>query len=395
MTQKHGISFSSKTIGLIAPKRVMPWLLAVCLLGLSSSALASTESMLNQLKSKIADIKSHLEKEQSTRSQYQKQLKQAELQASKLAQQLQKTAHSLSSEQQHLQSLQANAAQYQRQLAAQEAAFDTQIKAAYLTSQQPYLKLILNQQDPENIGRTLQYYRYINQDRLQAILELQNTLAKIERNQQEIHAQTQELASLKLKQQQEQSKLTSAQLSRKQALASLNQAIQTKSQKLAELMRNKRALERTLTTLNQTSTPYVLPTGQSFEQLRNKLAWPTRGQIVQGFGVAIEQSELQTNGVLIKAPLGQSVYAIAPGKVIFAKWMTGYGLLLIIDHGHHYMSLYGRNHALHKKVGDVVKGGEMIATVGTSGGYQQPELYFAIRHNAVPMNPALWCKLQP
>lgn len=95
----------------------------------------------------------------------------------------------------------------------------------------------------------------------------------------------------------------------------------------------------------------------------------------------IENSELRANGVLIAAPMDQAVRAIAPGKVIFAKWLTGYGLLLIIDHGNHYLSLYGRNHILFKQEGDTVSAGEQVASVGNTGGYQSSSLYFALRHN--------------
>jgi septal ring factor EnvC (AmiA/AmiB activator) len=121
------------------------------------------------------------------------------------------------------------------------------------------------------------------------------------------------------------------------------------------------------------------------------MGWPTKGHILDYFGTKIYHSELRWSGILIKAPENQKVHAIANGKIVFANWLPGYGLLLIINHGHGYMSLYGRDHSLKKKVGDMVKKGDVIATVGKSGGYRHSALYFAIRHNAEPLSPKKWC----
>ena len=129
-----------------------------------------------------------------------------------------------------------------------------------------------------------------------------------------------------------------------------------------------------------------------FYKKRGHLIWPTTGRIKHHFGTQIGQSELKWNGVLIEASQGQTVHAVAPGKVIFAKWLQGYGLLLIIDHGNGYMTLYGRNQSLLKKVGDWVKTNTTIATAGQTGGFSQSALYFSLRHNAKPLNPEKWCK---
>lgn len=355
---------------------------------------AGTHSSLDELRSKIKHVQSDLTTQQSKRTFYEKQLKQSESKANELAQKLQSTTQSLKQQKMSLTELETHAHEYQDQLNLHEGILVQQLKATYLIAQDSYLKLMLSQKDPENTDRILQYYRYIHEDRMQNINELRSLIGKVDENQQHIKSQSQELANLKMQQQQEQLKLNIVQQDRKQVLQVLNKDIQTKNQKLQELLVNKRALENTLTHLNQRSTQFVT-TGKSFEALKAQLNWPTQGHIVQAYGTSIEQSELRASGVLIAAPLGQAVHAIASGKVIFAKWMTGYGLLLIIDHGNHYMSLYGRNHVLYKKEGEVVTAGEQIATVGNSGGYQSPELYFALRHNSDPLNPSAWMRGKP
>ena len=168
----------------------------------------------------------------------------------------------------------------------------------------------------------------------------------------------------------------------------LNAKIKTRQQRLAILEKNKIHLESTLKSLSQKSNAW---TDDYAVLKRGKLPWPAKGRILSSFGRSISSSELKSTGVLIQAPMGRKVRAVMPGKVIFSRWMRGYGLLIIVDNGHGYMTLYGRNESLYKKRGDVIKRGEIISAVGNSGGYQKSALYFAIRHNAKPVNPSKWC----
>lgn len=130
---------------------------------------------------------------------------------------------------------------------------------------------------------------------------------------------------------------------------------------------------------------------KNFALLRGKLPWPTKGTVLHYFNTTIAKSELKSTAELISAPDEQPVYSVAPGVVVFSKWLEGYGLLIIINHGEGYMTLYGRNHSLYKHEGDQVAAGDLIATVGQSGGYEKPALYFAIRYNAKPLDPNQWC----
>ena len=179
---------------------------------------------------------------------------------------------------------------------------------------------------------------------------------------------------------------------RTQLINSINNTIRDQNQVLENLNINKKRLEQTLMHLSHTPvTSKENFTYINFAQQRGHLPWPTKGKVMHYFNSPIAQSELKWTGELIEAPDDQPVYAVAPGTVIFSKWLQGYGLLIIINHGHGYMSLYGRNHSLYKHEGDKVSAGDLIATVGQSGGYGKPALFFAIRYNAKPLDPSQWC----
>ena len=187
-----------------------------------------------------------------------------------------------------------------------------------------------------------------------------------------------------------QKNLQLAQAKNQQLINVINQNIETKNQKLQTLLQDKQRLENMVSKLNRQPVETNM-THLGFAKLKGKLHWPTAGKIKHAFGTQIAESELTWEGVIIAAPLGQSVRAVAAGRVIFAKFMPGYGLLLIINHGNGYMSLYGQNQNLAVKLNDWVTPNQVIATVGNSGDSNLPGLYFSIRHNVKALNPALWC----
>ena len=354
------------------------------------SAEATTPPKLQQLDNKISTIKTLLSKEKSKRSSLQQDLKKTEITAGKILIALRKTEADLKTHQAVLQQLSATAANYQSKLMQEHSSLESQMKAAYIFSRQPYLKFILSQSSTDKISRILKYYQYFSHDELSAIQALQNTLTTLQTNQQDIKSQAQILEALENKQKSEHDKLAHMQLDRKVIIQQINSSIQTKSEKLSQLLANKRLLEQTIYQVNQ-ETEIRVAIKEDFDRLKGKLPWPAKGKVFPYFGTRIDQSELRWGGTLIEAAEDEPVRAIASGQVMFARWLPGYGLLLIISHGHGYMTLYGRNHYLYKKLGDIVEKGDLIATVGNSGGYEKPALYFAIRHNAKPLNPADWC----
>jgi septal ring factor EnvC (AmiA/AmiB activator) len=165
----------------------------------------------------------------------------------------------------------------------------------------------------------------------------------------------------------------------------MDQTIASHTTQLQSLTKQKKDLS---SAINQANHDIPVTQNLSFPySFGRHMHWPTQGQLTQTFGTRIDHSQLTTDGVVINAPMGQSVYAIAGGVVVFSKWMPGYGLMMILNHGHGYMSLYGRNQQLFYHNGQIIKKGALIATVGNTGGFKNPGLYFAIRHNGMPVNP--------
>lgn len=370
-------------------KRVSFIVISLILLATTPLAVAGDKSVLDQIINKIANIKNLIVRDTTKRQRLQNDLEKAETSSGEISKKLNKTNRELRHQKKLLKTLKNNENIFHEELKVQQAMLDRQIQTAYMLGRQPYLKLLLNQKDSGEISRILMYYHFINKNRIQAILDIQKTLDQLSTNQTKIKAQYHILRKLRAKQRKQKRELTAAQTKRKHLLSVLNKSIQTRKERLDALMANKRRLEKTIAQVAKRAVKFPKA---NFSKLRRRLSWPTHGHVLRIFGTKIEQSELRWGGVLIQAPEGQPVYAIAKGKVVFAKWLSGYGLLLIINHGNGYMTLYGRNHVLYKNEGDIVHRGDLISTVGQTGGYKKPALYFAVRHKGKPMNPALFIR---
>ncbi|MBS3953476.1 MAG: peptidoglycan DD-metalloendopeptidase family protein [Methylomicrobium sp.] len=278
----------------------------------------------------------------------------------------------------------------------QKAALEVLIKAAYAMGKKDKLKLMLNQQDPALSGRILVYYDYLNKDRLAKldyILEAQSRLTALELEQ----AKDTEILEQNLKVNEAQQKLlVDTQAKRKELLALLEKDYSSTQAKLSQLQEGEQRLQKVVAGLQRFNFKEViksvfdLSSDQPFENLKGNLPWPVEGRIVQKFGSRRMDSEW--DGVLIEASEGTELKAVSSGRVVFADWLRGYGLLIIIDHNDGYMTLYAFNQSLYKSVGDQVKAGEVIAAVGKSGGRDQPGLYFGVREQGKPVDPLLWCK---
>jgi len=365
--------------------------LLLCLITLLffSNGFAQTNTKIKTINKEIANVKASIQFAKTKRKNLSQSLKKTELQTSTLTKKVQKLNRNIKNQQKILQKLKQSEISQKKQLEQQKNLLKEQAQTAYLFSRQPYLKLLLNQKDPSTISRTLNYYRYITRAQLTIIENIKQTLDAVQNNQAQISQELMTLAELNNQQQQQRRHLQSTQAQRQNLIKKLNNHIQTRRQKLSQLLDDKRRLAQAIQQLENQPTAYS-PT-KNFAKLRGRLSWPTKGKISERFGTQVAQSELRWEGVLIKAPDDQPVFAVADGKVIFARWLSGYGLLLIINHGNGYMTLYGRNSNLYKKVNDIVHRGDLIATVGETGGYTKPALYFAIRHNGKPINPTRWC----
>ncbi|MEM1243339.1 MAG: peptidoglycan DD-metalloendopeptidase family protein [Pseudomonadota bacterium] len=347
---------------------------------------------LEQLNKKISGIKTHIKKNLSQRQHLEDNLQAIEKHMSMLNQNLSATQIQIKKQSLILTQLNNKRGVYSKQLKKQQLLLAEQVRIAYLLGKHHYIKLLLNQQNPNAVPRYLYYLHSMDSTRLELIKAIQMTLIKIQTNKNNIENQKLKLTSLAKNQANEKQQLFDAINSRKKVIAALNQDINTSHEKLTELLHNHKLLQSLLSRLKKQRKLLSLQPKIPFSRMQGKLKLPTKGIITTHFGSYVDHSQLQNQGILISAPDGQAVHAIYPGKVIFANWLRGLGLLIIIDHGHGYLSLYGHNQSIITHVGQLVTRNQVIATVGQSGGYQRSGLYFQIRHNKKPLNPEVWCR---
>lgn len=357
---------------------------------ISTSAYAgSVESKLHSILDSINFLKNRIFHVHKKQSSLKNQLKTLEIKAAGLHIKLRNTYKRIEQLQQDLRYLNWQNHENQVRLLQQKQYLASELRAVYVLSRKSYLKILLSGEDPIMINRLITYNRFLQKYRFNRLRSISVILNEIANNKKE---RTNHLVALQ-KTAQEQRKtyqeLSAVKYDRSHLLGKMNEKLNSDQKKLVSLISDKKALEKVLARLRSEATAEIFATPLS--KLKHKLYWPVAGHVVEKFGEKIAHSQLRRNGVVIEAKEGATIRAIANGKVVFSEWLDGYGLLLIINHGHGYMSLYGRNEFLYKKVGDIVHAGEPIAAVGESGGFTKYGLYFALRKNGEAINPSLWC----
>ncbi|HEV2267833.1 MAG TPA: peptidoglycan DD-metalloendopeptidase family protein [Steroidobacteraceae bacterium] len=287
--------------------------------------------------------------------------------------------------------LQSEEHQRTADLAANRTALAGQLRAAYLTGHQEPLKLLLNQRDPAEAGRMFVYYSYFGRARATQIHAIEADLQRIGQLDGQLQAQDAKLAGLQQAQQAQVSALEQARSQRMQVLASISARTQTRAARLARLRQQQSDLESLLVQLRRAAAS--LPPedlGRSpFARLRGRLTRPVAGRVIASYG-QVRAGGLKWDGDLFATQRNAPVHAVSQGRVVYADWLAGLGLLVIIDHGGGYMSLYGHNERLYESVGQHVAAGQTIAQAGDSGGSARSELYFEIRKDGKPVDPRLW-----
>jgi murein hydrolase activator len=258
--------------------------------------------------------------------------------------------------------------------------------AAYRLSGEDFLKLLLNQQSPDQFERMIRYHRYFSAARSQALDEYQQTLVEIEANATATREREQALAAQQRDLDAERAELRSKRTGRERLMASLSAEMQDKAKQKSQLTADRKRLESLVAELQRRARVE----STTFARSKGKLPWPTTGKLAHRFGSARSGGLLKWQGIFIDAPEGTPVAAVHPGRVAFSDWLRGFGLLTIIDHGNGYMSLYAHSDVLYKRVGDRVNAGDTIATTGRSGGQSESGLYFEIRSNGAATDPLVW-----
>lgn len=351
------------------------------------------KQQLEQLRNRMEGIQTELSSKQQRRQDMQRDLMSVEKNIGRQSQELKKLERMLAEQRQNIrvakmqQGLNKNALIFQRKI------MEKQIRSAYAIGRQDRLKLLLNQQDPAVAGRLMVYHDYFNRNRVKQLDLIQDTLRKLHQAETKMTAEERRMNALQTRKLQEKSNLEKSRNSRKRLIANLNRDISSDTEKLKELKRDEKRLQNILTKIQKKASVEARfqPNNVSFAKQKGKMNWPAKGRFAARFG-AEKRGGLKWDGVLIKASEGTDVKAVYAGKVVFADWLRGFGLLLILDHGDGYMTLYGHNQSLAKQPGDLVRSNEVVAVLGDSGGLTEPGVYFAMRHNGQPINPGAWCK---
>lgn len=348
---------------------------------------------LVELRQRIQSIQEHIDTTRDERSNVSRELRVSEQRISKIILRLRELLAQKKQKEQRLKDLRAQAIVQQNALQKERLALGHQVRAAYAMGRQEKIKIILNQEDPAAISRVIAYYGYLNRERIQRMKILRQYIVELAETQNRILEQTVQLEQLHQQQQTEKRAIEREQQVRRKVVQRLDTELKTQGSALKRLHSNAKYLEQLLEDLHKAlaDVSAVPLQGKKFVNLRGRLNWPIAGRIRQKFG-SPKIGKLRWDGVMIDAQEGKEVRATHHGRVAFADWFRGFGLLLIIDHGDGYMSLYGHNQSLFKEVGDWVESDEPIALAGNSGGRKKPGVYFAIRYKGKAVNPATWCK---
>jgi septal ring factor EnvC (AmiA/AmiB activator) len=438
--------------------RALIALALICLLNpaFADDERAQTQKQIDAARQDVIELQKALSKLQEEKTGVQKDLRGTETEMGKLEKQVEVLQQELKKTEVELQRLDQEKKKLQSQRVEQQRLIAIQARAAYQSGRQEYLKLLLNQQHPEKFARTLTYYDYMSQARLAQLHSFNETLRQLAGVEKNIDLQQAQLLVQKSTLDSDRDDLDKVRQERQKVLAKLNQDYKARDQKLQARQQDQADLAKVLKTIEETlarqareaeearqkaliaareaeekrqreaqalaernntrddrkddsdeaprrpvKSPGALVSsagvsyGGAFADAKGKLPWPVDGRLLARFGEARGDDARSTwDGVMINAAAGSQVHAVHGGRVVFADWLRGSGLLVILDHGNGYLSLYGHNQSLLKQAGDVVKAGEAISTVGNSGGQEATALYFAIRQQGRPSDPAQWCRTQ-
>lgn len=379
-----------------------PTVLLLLILALAVPAGADDEDLtkikeqeLEEVRERISDLKQSMDRAAEDRDRVTGELQEAEVEIAEKRQKLKDLEREREYTERKRAEFDAAIAEREDELALESEELGEQVRAAYMSGEQERIKLLLNQQDPATLGRVMAYYGYLNDYRAENIEIVSSRIRELAELRSAVAAEEARLQQIAETRYAELSKLNNAQERRAELLASLQQKLAEEGLEIDRLAAQERDLTRLIAELTSILSDYPITSEDPFTAHRGRLTWPVAGSLVHDFGQPRAGGQIKWNGVVLAAPRGREVRAVYHGRVAFADWLAGMGLLVIVDHGDGYMSLYGYNETILKNAGDWVAPGDVIATVGDSGGQQRSGLYFEIRQGTKPVNPRRWVTRQP
>ena len=372
------------------------WLDMPLALAAKDTEVTKKAAQLEQVRARIKKLQAELKDVRGTRDAQQAALEKTDKAISVLTAALRDTRRRVKSAEDRLSGLEKEQQAGRRKLDEMRGLLRQEIRASYMAGRQQRVKLLLNQEEPAKIARMLAYQGYITRARTARMQEFDAVLTRLTAATQAVVEQRNALAKLLDEQQAQTDSLTSEQASQRKLLAAIDRKLGDKAVELETLQQDEQRLGKLVEKLRRALLD--VPIGEldkPLKSLKGKLNWPVPGRVARNYGEKLGVGNARSRGLLIATRADTDVRAIAKGRVAFADWLRGFGLLMIIEHGDGYMSLYGRNNSLYKGVGEWVERGEAIAAAGSSGGQQSTALYLELRKNGRPVDPRGWFRGKP
>jgi septal ring factor EnvC (AmiA/AmiB activator) len=365
---------------------------------------AQKEAELRKLNDRIDKVRKSVNADIERRDKLSVQLREAEMGVATARKDLDEIrAQRLTAEAQ-LRDLETEQSEREGEIAGERAALGGELRAAYVNGRGEQLKLLLNQEDPARFGRMLAYYGYFGRARADRIRGIQDQLEHLALVREKIAEEKARLDALEQQRVQRVATLQTSQQRRAHAVSAIDAQIRTRGGEIERMQSQAASLEKLIADLRKAIERAAaaaaaararggssIPKPAPLEPLKGKLPWPVQdGRVIARFGQPRAGGSMRWQGMLIATDRGARVRAPMAGRVVYGDWLPGMGLMLVLDHGSGYMSLYGHNDELFRKVGDSVVAGDVIGSVGDSGGHSQPALYFEVRQGRRPVDPQAW-----
>jgi septal ring factor EnvC (AmiA/AmiB activator) len=365
---------------------------------------AKEKQQLDALRSRIEALRTKIAEGEENRTEARDQLHDSERAISEANRALRTLSGRRSAAQNELKTLARRSRSLEAEIASRQESLGRLLSLRHLEGEIGQMKLLLSGEDPGSIARDLHYYAYISRAQAQMIGELRASLASLKELEVLAREKNAELAAIESAQRKERSALVAQQAERRRVFERVSKELKAQRLQVAHLRRDESRLARLVEELGRViaSTPLIrneaVPEPGGAQDvaagLKRGLRLPIKGELAERFGAKRLGGGPPSKGLFIRSPSGQEVRAVAPGRVVFSDWLRGFGNLLILDHGRSYLTIYGYNEALLKQVGDVVRAGDVVATVGASGGSRESGLYFEIRHAGKAFDPMGWVSLR-
>lgn len=354
----------------------------------TAQEVAANDSEVQAIQSALEQLEKEKKKKEQRRARLFLDLQKQEEAIARIAKKINQLSIQIQTNRSETEQLRLEAKNLQSAIKEQQAALSAQIKSAYASGDNDLTKMLFNQDQAGDVERMLTYYQYFYQQRKINIDKFKALFTELKQVETALSQKQTELTQIVSKQESEQIDLQTQQASRQLALQAIERDIKGDESKIAQLKADEQRLVDAINAAQEAASSQKLELNGLRKQ-KGQLLAPASGKLRRLFATR-RQGQLKWKGIIINGEAGAPIQSIHTGKVLYSGWLRGFGLVLVVDHGLGFMSVYGHNQALLKEPGDYVRRGETIALMGQSGGQTRPNLYFELRNKGVPVNPTAW-----